>query len=64
MGRGRQWLMRGRVSEANSDISCKPRNQRLSDGITEYKLWPYDQDLDDLVSTKNMRLKWASLLLV
>jgi hypothetical protein len=35
-----------------SDISRKPWNQRLSNGITEHELWPYDQNLDDRVSTQ------------
>lgn len=43
--------MRGRALEGDSDILRKQRNQRLSDGITKHKLWPYDQDLDDGVSS-------------
>lgn len=41
----------------DSDVFRKPRNQRLSDGITEHKLWPYDQDLDDRVSSQKHAVK-------
>jgi hypothetical protein len=47
---GNRGASKGHLSptfEGDSDVICKPWNQGLSNGITEYELWPYNQDLVD-----------------